>query len=522
MWKEHTNKLLFFVFIAAIGVVVLSVPQMIASQHKLIREEFGPTWGSVYLVIVVFGILLLSSITIWVFWNLYISSWLKGLRREKRSKNPSALSMDEQAAELEENLTYVHSLQNDPKVEAELRAKLAPLVKALEEKQTHQTVEIVAFGTVSSGKSSLLNALLGEEYFQHDVRGGTTVLRNEIVWNEREKIILVDTPGIAEALDEVHQIASIEAAKRADFLLLVVDGPLREYESELLKTLAQMEKEILLCLNKSDWYSPAEQQKLLDQIGRQTNEFLPRANILAVQSGNVKRLRTTEHPDGTTSEEFVEEPPNIAELADRLLVLTTTDKEKSLMANLLLQSRGLVEEAKQEVQKSLDNQAKKLVERYMFSAGSMAALSPWPLVDLAAGCTINTKMVFELAQIYRQKIDLETATSLLGQLGKNLVSVLGVSAATPVVTSLVASLVKSVPGIGTLTGGFMQAVVQAVITRWIGLVFIEYFKYEMHLTEKSFSDIAREKWQEITTPKAILSLYRQTKSYVASSEKNNS
>ena len=42
----------------------------------------------------------------------------------------------------------------------------------------------------------------------------------------------------------------------------------------------------------------------------------------------------------------------------------------------------------------------------MWGAGGAAALSPFPLLDLAAGCAISTKMVVELAKVYRQDVDL--------------------------------------------------------------------------------------------------------------------
>jgi MscS family membrane protein len=50
---------------------------------------------------------------------------------------------------------------------------------------------------------------------------------------------------------------------------------------------------------------------------------------------------------------------------------------------------------------------------------------------LAAGCAISSKMVLDLAHVYRQKMTTEAATQLLGQMGKQLIGVLGVSVATP-------------------------------------------------------------------------------------------
>ena len=134
----------------------------------------------------------------------------------------------------------------------------------------------------------------------------------------------------------------------------------------------------------------------------------------------------------------------------------------------------------------------------MWVAGGVAALSPLPLLDLAAGSAVTVKMVVELAEVYRQDVDLEVAVKMLGQLGKNLLGILGVSAVTPVVTAAVASLLKTVPGAGTIAGGALQG-------RWRGGdpldrgVFIEYFKNEMKQPEGGLAGLAGGEWQRVTT-----------------------
>ena len=67
--------------------------------------------------------------------------------------------------------------------------------------------------------------------------------------------------------------------------------------------------------------------------------------------------------------------------------------------------------------------------------------------------------------------------------GKNLVGFLGAQGASIAVTSVAASLIKTVPLAGTIAGGVLQGAVQALITKWIGAVFIEYFRNEMNTPE---------------------------------------
>ena len=218
-----------------------------------------------------------------------------------------------------------------------------------------------------------------------------------------------------------------------------------------------------------------------------------------MRSRPTQRERVRVLADGSQQTELVDVPPDIQPLAERMLRIVQRDGRDLLLANLLLQSRGLVDEAKQRVRASLDRRAREIVDRYTWGAAGAAALSPLPVVDLATGFAISTKMVLDLARVYHQDIDVDVVVQLLGQQGKNLLGVLGTSAATPAVAAGIASLIKGVPGVGTLAGGAMQGVVQALITRWIGAVFIRYFQNEMREPPGGMAALARREWERITS-----------------------
>jgi uncharacterized protein (DUF697 family) len=111
------------------------------------------------------------------------------------------------------------------------------------------------------------------------------------------------------------------------------------------------------------------------------------------------------------------------------------------------------------------------------------------------------------------------AVNLLGQLGKNLLGILGVSAATPAVTAAVASLLKTVPGAGTIAGGVLQGLVQALITRWIGAIFISYFRNEMQQPEGGMAGLARREWQRLTTAVELTKLVQAARRHFSGSAK---
>lgn len=496
--KRTTTGILLLLVAAFVGFLLLYIPPQIVAQYESVSRA-GTFWVYVYFSAVGLGAAIFLSLSVWIVWRLWANTRRKIERRRERAKNPSQLTPVEKNREIDENLAAVEDLKSDPNVAEELREKIDPLVRRVDQKRAEQTLEIVAFGTISSGKSSLLNLLAGRDVFQTDPKGGTTVRRNEVPWPGADRVTLVDTPGLGEVDGAAHAQVSADAAKDADLVLVVVDGPLRDSEFRLLARLGQMEKRVLICLNKGDWYDADDKSALLGQIKQQVKDFVRPDDVVAVQAQPAARRRVRVLADGTQQEETVEAPPDIVVLAKRMLQVTRQDGTDLLLANLLLQSRGLIEEARNQVKETLDRRAWTIVDRYMWGAASAAALSPFPLIDIAAGCAISTKMVIDLARVYRQDVDLNVAVNLLGQLGKNLLAILGVSAATPAVASVVGSMLKTIPGAGTIAGGLLQGIVQAIVTRWIGSVFIQYLRNEMQEPEGGLTSLARREWKRVTS-----------------------
>ena len=117
---------------------------------------------------------------------------------------------------------------------------------------------VAVIGAPNAGKSTLVNALVGQKVAITSAKAQTTRARLLGIALEGEtQIILADTPGIfapKRRLDRAMVSAAWEGAEAADAVLLVVDPiKLRRHELEpLLEALVARPERKLLVLNKVD------------------------------------------------------------------------------------------------------------------------------------------------------------------------------------------------------------------------------------------------------------------------------
>ena len=120
-------------------------------------------------------------------------------------------------------------------------------------------VRAVIAGKPNAGKSSLMNAILGEgRVIVTDIPGTTRDTVEESASLGGVPIVLVDTAGLRESDDKVEQIGierTAQAIAGADLVILVLDGS-RELDEEDEKALSLVEKtdadHVLVVINKED------------------------------------------------------------------------------------------------------------------------------------------------------------------------------------------------------------------------------------------------------------------------------
>ncbi|MCD8117872.1 MAG: tRNA uridine-5-carboxymethylaminomethyl(34) synthesis GTPase MnmE [Lachnospiraceae bacterium] len=117
-------------------------------------------------------------------------------------------------------------------------------------------VKTAIVGKPNVGKSSLLNALLGENRaIVTDIAGTTRDTLEETVYFHGITLHLIDTAGIRKTEDAVEKIGverAVETVKQADLVLFVVDGAEKITQEDMEIRNIIGEKKAILIKNKTD------------------------------------------------------------------------------------------------------------------------------------------------------------------------------------------------------------------------------------------------------------------------------
>ena len=146
-----------------------------------------------------------------------------------------------------------------------------------------KTIFLTLSGRTNAGKSTLLNALIGEKIASVSSKPQTTRTRiTGILTKDETQYVFIDTPGLHKPKNKLssHMLKTAEnSAADADAVLYVIDctKKLHEQDEAMLKTIRDKKIACIIVVNKVDLLQ--DKSAMMPLLLRLSNEYNPYAII---------------------------------------------------------------------------------------------------------------------------------------------------------------------------------------------------------------------------------------------------
>jgi small GTP-binding protein len=381
-------------------------------------------------------------------------------------------------AEIQAELNYqqakdtLHNLVTKLDLSSQERRGLEVEIQQLETMLSNlerRVLQIAAFGMVGRGKSSLLNALVGQPVFETGPLHGVTRTASRVAWSISEESIngdryqkatlrgtgtsqieLIDTPGLDEVDGETRAELARQIAAQADLILFAVAGDITQLEYRALSQLREAGKPILLVFNKIDQYPQADRMAIYHKIrDERVRELLSPDEIVMAAASPLVRT-AVQRADGTRGVQLRTSTPQVEELKLKILEIMHREGKALVALNSMLYADHINEQLVQRKLEIRDHSANELIWRAVMTKATAIALNPLTVIDLVSGAVIDITLIFSLSKLYDIPM---TQTGAAGLLQKIAISMGGISIS-ELLANLGLSSLKSLLGLSaTATGG---------------------------------------------------------------------
>jgi GTP-binding protein EngB required for normal cell division len=433
-------RIIFSIAILIVAFLVLFLV-LIATETALTVWHYlkeAPTWVQLGYAVVLVG---LPLATLGLFWR-----WFRPSRKARAAPASRRVSLE--------------ALQDELVASARQGVDVSAALEEMREQRRRRgsgQIYIAVYGEVSSGKSSLVKAMLPDAEVATDPRAGTTTEIRHYAWQapSGDRVTITDLPGFNLADDR----AAREETRRAHLVIFLCDADLTNSQARQLRTLLELQKPVVVALNKADRYDPQDRARLLAEIASKTG--LEAADIVAISTGGREEV-VRMLGEGIEQRDARERRPEIAEL--RRAVQKHLDQDRELMESL--RDTAILTLASEKLDEARDRhrqqQADDLVSKYSRRAviGALAAVAPGS--DLVIQGILATRLIRELSKLYDvpvKDIEIESFLSLAGGKVRNL---------TAITLAIAGNAFKAFPGVGTISGGVIHAVAYGMIFDSLG------------------------------------------------------
>ncbi len=324
----------------------------------------------------------------------------------------------------------ISRLLNDKRVPQQVRESLQADFQQVEkmlEKIEHEHIHISVLGRVSVGKSSLLNALMGQQQFSISPLHGETRQAAFASCEEYESqgVYFIDTPGINEVDGAEREKLAHEVATRSDIILFVVDGDMTDTEYQALKPVVSESRPVILVLNKADRYTREEKETLLTALQQRVAGLVDAQNVVTATARTTEKHYLLVDEQGNETETRKTFPPDTGELKERLWSIVNEQGKTLSAINASLFAGQLSDQVSERIMLIRKDIADKLIQTYCVSKGVAVAINPVPVVDLISAGVIDVTLVVHLSRIYGLPLTKSEAGSLIKTIGGQMMLLLG-------------------------------------------------------------------------------------------------
>lgn len=352
-------------------------------------------------------------------------------------------------------------LLQDDRLPPEARAELADdfgQVQAMLDKLEHGHIHIAVLGRVSVGKSSVLNALIGERRFSTSALHGETKQSEMAHWDEQASgsLYLIDTPGINEIDGDARERMAHEVSQRSDLVLFVIDGDMTDSEYTALQGLAREHRPLLLVLNKCDRYTTAQREELRTSLLARLDRMIQPENLVEVSADPAPRIYIEMDAEGRETETERASPPDVTALKERIWEILEAEGKTLAALNASLFAGDLSDKVGVRVLAVRRQLGEKVIRNYSLFKGVAVAINPVPVADLASAVAVDVSMVAHLSEVYGLPMSRGQSGTLIKTISGQLLLLMGATW----LVHLVSSLMKAgSAGLSTvLTAGAQGAV----------------------------------------------------------------
>ena len=345
-------------------------------------------------------------------------------------------------------------------------------------KLENQVVHIAVFGMVGRGKSSLLNALVGQPIFQTGPLHGVTQQAESILWQsdkadaetdesgaidniyratlagqQASKVELIDTPGIDEVGGDRRQAIAQKVARQADLILFVIAGDLTQLEHTALSELHQAGKPILLVFNKADQYLESDRTQILQMLQSERLETLGLGDRIVTTAAAPLIKKATRSAEGAIQMHTERGTPDVAALKLKILEILQREGKALVALNTLLYADEINEQVVAQKLALRERAADDTIWKTTLTKSVAVALNPITVVDLLSGAAIDVALIVVLARLYGLEMTQKGAAQLL----KKIAFAMGGLTASELVVSFGLSGLKSALAAAAIPTGGLTA-----------------------------------------------------------------